>query len=132
MMRRRACMAAVLAAGAAGCGGPPADLFVVQRTGSVPGADLRMLVSDGGVRCNGGPERDISSDQLLEARAIATDLAEVSQAEIPAAEPVIFGFEVRSESGTLRFADTATRPAVLPRLVRLVRDLARNVCGLPR
>jgi hypothetical protein len=84
------------------------------------------------VRCNAGPELEISSDQLLEGRAIATDLAEVTQAQIPPAEPVIFGFEVRSESGVLRFADTTTRPAVLPRLVRLVRDLARNVCRLER
>ena len=66
---RRLALVVVLAAVLAGCGGPSADLFVVQRTGSVPGADLEMLVSDSGVRCNGGPEREISSDQLLDARA---------------------------------------------------------------
>jgi hypothetical protein len=116
----------------AGCGSPPADLFVVHRTGSVPGAELEMLVSDGDVRCNGGPEREISSEQVLEGRAIATDLTEVTQADIPRAQPAVFAFEVRSESGTLRFADRNARPVVLPRLVRLVRDLARNVCGLQR
>ncbi len=131
-MTRRLLLAAGLAAAAAGCGTPSPDLFVVQRTGSVPGAELRMLVSDDGVRCNDGPRREISSDQLLESRAIATDLAPVKQADIAAAEPVVFGFSVRSESGTLRFADTTTRPQVLPRLVRHVRDLARNVCGLER
>ena len=130
-MRRPAAAILVLVA-LTGCGGPSADLFVVQRTGEVPGADLRMIISDDGVRCNGGPELGISSDQVLEARAIATDLAEVTQAEIPPAEPVVFGFEVRSESGTLRFPDTTRRPVVLPRLVRLVRDLARSVCRLPR
>ena len=123
---------ALLGVLAVGCGGPSADLFVVERTGSVPGADLGMLVSDDGVRCNDGPELDISSDQLLEARALARDLADVEQAQIPAAEPVIFGFTVRSESGTLRFADTTRRPVVLPRLVRFVRGLARDVCRLPR
>ena len=130
-MRRPAGAILVLVA-LTGCGGPSADLFVVQRTGEVPGADLRMIISDDGVRCNGGPELGISSDQVLEARAIATDLAEVTQAEIPPAEPVVFSFEERSESGTLRFPDTTRRPVVLPRLVRLVRDLARNVCRLPR
>jgi hypothetical protein len=130
----RAALVLALAAAlvAAGCGGPPADLFVVQRTGSVPGADLKMLVSDGSVRCNGGPEVEISSRQLLEGRAIAEDLAKVHQSDIPAQKPVIFGFAVRSESGTLRFADTVQRPRVLPRLVRLVRDLARGECGLAR
>jgi hypothetical protein len=129
---RRLLAVVVAALVVAGCGGPTADLFVVQRTGDVPGANLRMLVSDGGVSCNGGPRIDISSDQLLEARAIATDLAELEQRDIPSRDPVVFGFRVRAESGTLRFADVNSRPQVLPRLVRLVRDLARNVCGLQR
>jgi hypothetical protein len=129
-MKRLVVVLAVVVLGA--CGSPPADLFVVHRTGSVPGAELEMLVSDGSVRCNGGPERQISSDQLLEGRLIATDLAEVTQADIPPLHPAVFAFEVRSESGTLRFADRNASPVVLPRLVRLVRDLARNVCGLER
>ena len=129
---RRLLAVVVAALVVAGCGGPTADLFVVQRTGEVPGANLRMLVSDGGVSCNGGPRADISSDQLLEGRAIATDLAELEQSDIPERDPVVFGFEVRAESGTLRFADVNSRPQVLPRLVRLVRDLARNNCRLPR
>jgi hypothetical protein len=128
----RRLLAVVVLVVLAGCGSPPADLFVVQRTGSVPGADLRMLVSDGSVRCNDGAEREISSDQVLEGRAIATDLALLTQADIPPAQPAVFAFEVRSESGTLRFADRNARPVVLPRLIRLVRDLARNVCGLER
>ena len=116
----------------AGCGGPSADLFVVQRTGDVPGADLRMLVSDDGVRCNDAARVPISSDELLEGRAIATDLAEVEQSDIPARDPAVFGFEVRAESGTLRFADVNSRPEVLPRLARLVRTLAQDRCRLPR
>jgi hypothetical protein len=131
MILRTALVLAVVVL-ALGCGPPPADLFVLRRTGDVPGANLRMLVSDGSVRCNDGPERELSSDQLLEARAIATDLKEVTQADVPPATPQIFGFEVRSEAGTIRFADTTTRPPVIPRLVRLQRALAREVCGLER
>jgi hypothetical protein len=116
----------------AGCGGPPADLFVANRTGSVPGAELEMLVSDGSVRCNGGEEHEISSAQVLEGRAIATDLETVKQSDIPPAKPGIFAYEVRSEWGTIRFADRNTSPSVLPRIVRLVRDLARTECGLVR
>jgi hypothetical protein len=131
-MTRRIALCIAVVAVLAGGGPPPADLFVLRRTGDVPGANLRMLVSDGSVRCNDGPEREISSDQLLEARAIATDLKEVTQADVPPATPQIFGFEVRSEAGSIRFADTTTRPAVIPRLVRLQRELARDVCGLER
>jgi hypothetical protein len=124
--------AALLALAVAGCGAPPADLFVVQRTGSVPGANLKLLASDGSVRCNDGPERDITSSQLLTARGIADDLADVHQSDVAASRPVIFAFRVRYEQGSLRFADTTTRPAVLPRLVRFTRDMARGVCHLPR
>jgi hypothetical protein len=132
MRSLRVAVLAALAVLAAGCGAAPADLFVVQRTGEVPGADLDMLVSDGSIRCNEGPKREISSGQVLEGRAIATGLKEITQDDIPPAEPQIFGFEVRSEAGRVRFADTTTRPEVLPRLVLFVRRLAREVCGLAR
>jgi len=122
----------VVAVAVAGCGGPPADLFVANRTGSVPGAKLEMLVSDGSVRCNGGKEHEISSAQVLEGRAIATDLETVKQSDIPREKPGIFAYKVRSEWGTIRFVDRNTTPSVLPRIVRLVRDLARTECGLVR
>ena len=122
----------LLGVAVAGCGGPPADLFVANRTGSVPGAELEILVSDGSVRCNGGEEHEISSAQVLEGRAIATDLEAVKQSDIPPAKPGIFAYEVRSEWGTIRFADRNTSPSVLPHIVRLVRDLARTECGLVR
>jgi hypothetical protein len=128
----RAALVAALALLVAGCGSPPADLFLAHRTGSVPGAKLDMLVSDGFVRCNDGPRREISSQQVLEGRGIAAALQGVKQSDIPAAKPVIFGFTVQSEWGTIHFADTDQRPEVLPRITRLVRDLAIGVCHLPR
>jgi hypothetical protein len=132
MRRLRAVPLLALLVLAAGCGAPPADLFVVQRTGNVPGAKLDMLVSDGSVRCNGGSEHEITSGQLLRGRAIAAALEEVEQSDIPPERPQIFAFRVRSEFGTIRFADTTTRPEVLPQLVLLVRELARDECGLAR
>jgi hypothetical protein len=122
----------LLVVAVAGCGGPPADLFVANRTGSVPGAKLEMLVSDGSVRCNGGKDHEISSAQVLEGRAIATDLETVKQSDIPREKPGIFAYKVRSEWGTIRFVDRNTTPSVLPHIVRLVRDLARTECGLVR
>ena len=70
--RRPALTAAVLALAAttAACGGgPPADLFLVTRTGTVPGAELTVrFIDDGAVSCNGGPRRDITSEQLIDIR----------------------------------------------------------------
>ena len=129
---RRLAVLGLLALAVAGCGAPPADLFVAQRSGSVPGAKLELLVSDGTARCNRGKPREISSQQVLEGRLIARDLETVKQKDIPAEPPGIFSYRVRSEWGTIHFADRSARPTVLPRITRLVRDIAIGVCGLPR
>jgi hypothetical protein len=112
----------------AGCGAPPADLFVISRTGNVAGASFRLLASDGTVRCNGGPEREISSAQVLTARAIATDLVDVKQSQIPVTPARIYRFRVRYEQGELSFSDTTTRPAILPKLVAYTLQIGRSVC----
>jgi hypothetical protein len=128
-----------LAAGTAlalgACGTPSPDLFVVHRDGTVPGAKLDLLVSDTTTRCNGGPVRPLTSEQTLEARDITTELLKVQQGTVavpPAPPAQIFRFSVRTEDGTLRYGDTAQRPAVLPRLTLFVRRIAIDVCGLRR
>jgi hypothetical protein len=128
-----AALALAVAAGA--CGTPPPDLFVVERTGTVPGARLTLLVSDTSARCNRGPEHALSSEQILEARNIERELVELQAgaATPPPSPPArFFRFSVRTEEGTLRYGDTTTRPPVLPRLTRFVRRVAIDVCGLPR
>jgi hypothetical protein len=135
-VRRAAATLAVFAALAlAACGTPSPDLFVVHRTGSVPGAKLDLLVSDTTARCNLGSSRPLTSAQILEARDITKDLLELQRGRTalpPAAPAQIFRFAVRSEAGTLRYGDTTQRPSVLPRLSRFTRDVAVGLCGLQR
>jgi hypothetical protein len=142
-MRPAALAAAVLAALVlAGCGQRAADLFVVERSGEVPGARLTLLLGDGGtVRCNGGPEREITSADLIEARAIARALNGTEEEPGPAREGSalppgpgsILRYRVRSEGGTVSFADTSRRqPQAFFDLAKLTRDLAKRVCGLAR
>ncbi len=53
------------------------DLFIVYRSGSVPGAKLTMLVNEEGVvHCNGGAAHHLSDPQIIEARTIQEDLEE--------------------------------------------------------
>ena len=77
-------LVAVLTAGAlAGCGGESADLFAVDRSGDVPGAQLRLVVNDGGtVRCDDDDERRLPDPLLLDAREIARDLVEPTEATL--------------------------------------------------
>lgn len=127
--------ALLLGAGVAACGTPSPDLFVMKRSGTVPGAKLEMLVSDQTTRCNGGPVRKLTSAQILEARDILRDLLDVQAGSVAvpkAPRAQIFSFAVTTEKGTLRYPDTAQRPTILPRLTLFVRRVAIDTCGLRR
>ena len=142
-MRWRAAAAVVLAAAAvAGCGAPSADLFVVTRSGTIPGARLTLLVGDGGTaRCNGGPERALTSRQLIDAREIAFELNGDDQdpgpatrdVRLPAGPGAILRYVVRSEQGTVAFSDTSRgQPQAFYKTAKFTRDIAKGVCGLAR
>ncbi|MFI4991980.1 MAG: hypothetical protein ACHQHO_13855 [Solirubrobacterales bacterium] len=140
-MSRLALALALLAATAlAACGGIMApDLFIVQRSGSGPGAKLTLLVNEeGGASCNGvaarsGHKLKVSDSALVEARAIQEDLKEAASAHLslaPAANSVL-SYSVRDEDGTVRFSDNSPgQPKVLRRLTLFVLQTAQRVCGL--
>src|SRR5213083_2541609 len=109
-MRFGRAMSAVLAVAVllAGCGGAGADLFVVTRSGQGPGAALSLRVSDDGfVRCNGGPRRRITDDQLLLAREIQRELDDMAKRSYPPGPNSVFRYRVRLDSGTIAFSDTS-------------------------
>jgi hypothetical protein len=135
-VRLRAVAPALGAAAAlAACGTPSADLFVVERTGSLPDARLTLVVGDGGtVECD-GTERAISNDRLLEARDLARDLEPVLArgADLPGGRRALLRFRVLGEGGDVRFADvTAARQPVLARVVAFTRGVAREACRRAR
>lgn len=132
---------ATLAGGAlGGCGGIKApDLFLVQRTGSGPSANLTLLVNEeGGVRCNGVARRNgralkLGDRQLVQARAIQEDLQEpAAEHTVLARGPnAVLSYYVRDENGTVRFADDSTgQPKVFRQLALFVLQTAQSVCGL--
>jgi hypothetical protein len=140
-----AVLAVVTAAAAAGCNGPrPADLFVVQRSGSIEGARLTLRVTDdGGAYCNGGGRTEITSGQLIDARELRRELdGDHAKEKVGLAERHLdlkpgaistLSYRVRSEKGTVAFSDTSARqPQAFYRLAKLTRDVARGACGLPR
>jgi hypothetical protein len=125
-----------VAAGLAACGGVrPADLFVVDRTGSTPHARLNMLVDEqGGVRCNGAAARHLSDSQLVQARAITEELhnAAASNLTLPARPGSVFSYHLRDADGSVRFAEnSAGQPKALRQLALFVLQTAQQVCGLP-
>jgi hypothetical protein len=120
----------------AGCGGGirAPDLFVVSRTGSVPGASLTLLINEeGGVHCNGGPTLKLSDAQLVRARAIQEELHGPASKQLALASGPgsVLSYSVRDQDGTVRFSDNSVaQPAVLRQLTLLVLEVAQGVCHL--
>jgi hypothetical protein len=130
-------VAALLAAFAlGGCGSEAADLFVVNRTGAIPGARLELRITDDGrASCNHRPLVDISSSDLVTARAAETDLEKPAKAHLhlqPGKQSVL-SYRVRTEDGTVAWSDDSMRqPPVLFQVANLTRNVARGACHLAR
>jgi len=119
-----------------GCGTTAPDLFLLTRSGSLPGARLTLLVNDGGtVRCNGGAARPLSDPQLLVARRVQEDVSDDAQKDLtlPARTGSLLRFRIRTQDGTVTFSDVdaGTRPE-LGRVIAFARTVAQDVCGLAR
>ena len=136
MTGARRCALAALACAATACGTPSADLFVVDRTGSLPDARLTLRVGDGGtVRCDGGEEKPISSDDLLDARQLTEDLRPLLDrgVELEPRKGSLLHYRVSGEEGEVRFADNSERqPRVFAQLIQFTRKIAMAACGRDR
>lgn len=118
----------------AGCGGGIAspDLFLVERSGSVAGARLTLLVNDGGVvHCDGGPALAISDAQLVQARGIQEELKDAASKHLVllAKQGSVLGYYVRDQDGTVRFADnSAGQSRTMRELALFVLQVAQGIC----
>jgi hypothetical protein len=136
MRRRWTAAAATAAVLLGGCGQTAPDLFALHRTGTIPGADLTLVVNDSGrVRCNGGAARTLPGDELITARELERDIDAdaLHQRRFPPRPGRVLAYAVRTASGSVRWSDTS-RP--LPRryfkLAFLARRIAQGPCGLAR
>jgi hypothetical protein len=132
-VRRIAGTALLVALTLSGCGGGVElpDLFVVHRSGSVPGARLTLLVNEGGaVHCNGA-DHQLSDPQLVNARGIQEELHEPASKHLslPPRPGSVFSYYVRDPEGTVRFSDNSSgQPSVLRHLAYFVLEVAQSVC----
>ena len=129
-------VALLLAAGLlAGCGAPPPDLFVVDRSGPDRNANLELLVNDGGsVRCD-GRKHALDADRLLTARQLERDLEPQAKLAIvlPPGPGTELSYKVRMEGGTIVFSDRSRGvPRTFQRLAAFTKDVAERVCGIER
>jgi hypothetical protein len=128
----------------AGCGGGVelGDLFEIQRSGSVAGARLTLVVNEGGaVHCYVSPTdsvpthptRQLSDPQLVLARGLQEELHDPASKHLslPPRPGSAFSYYVRDPEGTVRFSDnSAGQPSVLRHLALFVLEVAQSVCHL--
>jgi hypothetical protein len=130
-----AALAAVVLAGGCSGGIKAPDLFVVERSGDVPGAHLTLLVNEeGGVQCNGGAMLKLSDPALVQARAIQEELSTPASkhTSLPARAGSVLSYYLRDENGTVRFADnSAAQPKVFRNLALFILQTAQQLCHLP-
>ena len=131
--RRRARRAASLA----GCGTPSADLFVVERTGDLPDAELDLLVGDGGaVECDGDRARRSPATGCSRRASWPTTSRRCSTRRPAPAAPArrsLLRFRVIGEGGRGRGSPTPRRglPPELARVIALhAARWPREACGL--
>ena len=131
-----AVLAALTALAMSACGSEARDLFLVTRSGDVPGARLTLRITDDGrASCNGRPLVDITSAQLITARETERDLEKPSKAQLrlPPGPQSVLSYRVRTEDGGVAWSDDSARqPPVLFKLAQLTRDVAKGPCHLAR
>lgn len=131
-----AALACAAAVAAAGCGGDYSDLLAVQRSGSLPDAEVSFVINDGGtIRCDGGEEQPLPSKLLLETRDIvdALRLQFEEQTSYPRSPSALLRFEAETADGEMAFSDVdGRRGEDVGRLILLVRRTAQQMCGTDR
>ncbi len=136
-MRRpvRATATLLIASGLAGCGDQAADLFAVIRSGTIPGAYLRVIPrSDGTVSCDG--KRHLMPADLTVAVEDLQPLLEAPATHavnLPSGPRPVLTYSVITPGGHFSYSDDSPRkPPAFDVLTNLTTQLARRVCGLPR
>jgi hypothetical protein len=140
-MRRTALLLSLTVGVLGGCGGVLSpDLFIVYRSGAVPGAKLTVLVTEeGAIQCNPNPAHPLiyhlSDPQIIEARNIQEDLKDPASRNesFPAARGSVLSYYVRDQDGSVHFADNSpSQPSVTRKLAGFVLNVAQTVCRLPQ
>ena len=119
----------------AGCGTETSDLLIVDRSGKLPDAKVKLLITDGLIVECDGKEEPLPNDLLLDARDLTRRLLPVldKDPKLPIPENALLRFRVEGETGTATFADASPGlPPELGELILLTRRIAKASCGKER
>lgn len=134
-MRRALVAGAMALALLTGCGTAPPDLFLVERSGADPNANLELVVGDGGtVTCN-GEEHALDAERLLTARRLLREIEPQAELgiDLPPGPGSQLSYRATMEKGTIAFSDRSEGiPQTFLQLAAFTKDVAERVCGIER
>jgi hypothetical protein len=129
------CALAVCAAAAAalsGCGGSAGDLIAISTRGG-GGPPYRVVVTgDGRGSCNGGPEKALPSQHVLDAREVERELKDdaESRASYTRGAAGARRYVASTKDGLVTWVEGARgAPPEVGKAILLTQNLKRDTCG---
>jgi hypothetical protein len=130
-MRWAAPAVAAVVAALAGCGGSAGDLIAISTTGG-GGPGYRVVVTgDGRGSCNGGQERVLPSQHVLDAREVERELTDHAKhrASYTAGPAGARRYVASTKDGLVTWVEGARgAPPVIPKAILLTQNLKRDTC----
>jgi hypothetical protein len=130
-MRRAALALAATVAALAGCGGSAGELLTISATGG-GGPPYRVVVTgDGRGSCNGGQERVLPSQHVLDAREVERDLTEPAKARASytSGSAGARRYVASTKDGIVTWVEGARgAPPVVAKAILLTQNLKRDTC----
>jgi hypothetical protein len=131
-MRRAALALAALAAALAGCGGSAGELITISTTGG-GGPPYRVVVTgDGRGSCNGGGERVLPSQHVLDAREVERELkphAKARESFTTGGPAGARRYVASTKDGLVTWVEGARgAPPVVAQAILLTQNLKRDTC----
>jgi hypothetical protein len=122
---------AALAAGLTGCGGSAGELLTISTTGG-GGPPYRVVVTgDGRGMCNGGGERVLPSQHVLDAREVERELTDYAKkrASFTKGPRGARRYVASTKDGLVTWVEGARgAPPVIAKGIVLTQELKRDTC----
>jgi hypothetical protein len=130
-MRRGALVLAAAAAALAGCGGEAGELITITTSGG-GGPSYRVVVTgDGRGSCNGGAERVLPSQHVLDAREVERKLRKEAKARANFSDgpPGARRYVAFIKAGVVTWVEGAKgAPPEVAKAILLTQNLKRDTC----
>jgi hypothetical protein len=131
-MRAAALVLAATTAALAGCGGSAGELITISTTGGGGPAYRVVVTGDGRGSCNGGAERVLPSQHVLDAREVERELKDDAKkrASYVDGPPGARRYVASTKDGLVTWVEGArSAPPEVGKAILLTQNLKRDSCG---